>query len=62
MTIPWAELDRMKLAYYSTRRDRKSRLDAAASSAPVGAPAAIDSRLDGFEQLVRHAAIAAGRA
>jgi len=22
--IPWARLDRMKLAYYSTRRDRKS--------------------------------------
>ncbi len=28
-TIAWAELDRFRLAYYSTRRDRKQRLDAA---------------------------------
>jgi hypothetical protein len=58
-TIPWAALDRMKLAYYSTRRDRK----AGWMQLQLGAGAArltLDSRLNGFEQLVRQAAIAAG--
>jgi hypothetical protein len=57
-TIPWAALDRMKLAYYSTRRDRKAgwmQLQLSAGPARL----TLDSRLDGFEQLVRHAAIAA---
>jgi len=56
--IPWAALDRMKLAYYSTRRDRKAgwmQLQLGAGPARL----TLDSRLDGFEQLVRHAAIAA---
>jgi hypothetical protein len=58
VTIPWAALDRMKLAYYSTRRDRKAgwmQLQLGAGPARL----TIDSRLDGFEQLVRHATIAA---
>jgi hypothetical protein len=57
-TIPWDRLDRMKLAYYSTRRDRKSgwmQLELGAGRARLG----LDSRLDGFDRLVRHAAIAA---
>ena len=57
-TIPWAELDRMKLAYYSTQRDRKSgwmQLQLGAGSARLS----LDSRLDGFDRLVRHAALAA---
>jgi hypothetical protein len=56
--IPWAELDRMKLAYYSTRRDRKSgwmQLELGAGRTRVS----LDSRLDGFDRLVRHAAAAA---
>jgi len=56
--IPWAELDRVKLAYYSTRRDRKSgwmQLQLGAR----GARLSLDSRLDGFEQVARHAADAA---
>jgi hypothetical protein len=56
--IAWAELDRMKLAYYSTRRDRKSgwmQLELGAGRARLN----LDSRLDGFDRLVRHAAIAA---
>jgi hypothetical protein len=56
--IPWAELDRLKLAYYSTRRDRKSgwmQLQLRAGRARLSA----DSRLDGFEQLARRAAHAA---
>ena len=57
-TIPWDRLDRMKLAFYSTRRDRKSgwmQLELAAG----GARLSIDSRLEGFDRLVRHAAITA---
>jgi hypothetical protein len=58
VTIPWDGLDRMKLAYYSTRRDRKSgwmQLELGAGRARLG----LDSRLDGFDRLVRHAAMAA---
>jgi len=56
--IRWAELDRVKLAYYSTRRDRKSgwmQLQLGAGRARVS----MDSRLDGFEQVAREAANAA---
>ena len=57
-TIRWAELDRMKLAFYSTRRDRKSgwmQLELGAGRARLS----LDSRLDGFDRLVRQAALAA---
>jgi hypothetical protein len=57
-TIHWDELDRMKLAYYSTRRDRKSgwmQLEIGAG----GARLSLDSRIVGFDQVVRRAAIAA---
>jgi hypothetical protein len=57
-TIPWAELDRMKLSFYSTRRDRKSgwmQLQLGAGRTRLS----LDSRLDGFETIVRHAATAA---
>jgi hypothetical protein len=60
-TILWAELDRMKLAYYSTRRDRRSgwmQLELGAGRARVR----LDSRIEGFDQLVRRAAaVAASR-
>ncbi len=59
VTIPWRDLDRMKLAYYSTRRDRKSgwmQLELGAGRARL----TLDSRLDGFDQLARRAAAAAG--
>ena len=60
-TIGWAELDYMKLAYYSTRRDRRSgwmQLDLSAGAARVR----LDSRIEGFDQVVRHAAhVAAAR-
>ncbi len=54
-TILWSELDRMKLAYYSTRRDRKSgwmQLELGAGGARVH----LDSRIVGFDRLVRRAA------
>jgi len=60
-TIAWAELDRMKLAYYSTRRDRRSgwmQLELGAGGARVR----LDSRIAGFDQLVRRAVeVAAAR-
>ncbi|HVH80685.1 MAG TPA: hypothetical protein VM782_14920 [Stellaceae bacterium] len=57
-TIPWDQLDRMRLAFYSTRRDRKSgwmQLELGAGRSRLS----LDSRLDGFDQLVRHAAAVA---
>jgi hypothetical protein len=54
-TISWAELDRMKLTYYSTRRDRRSgwmQLDLSAGGARVR----LDSRIAGFDRLVLRAA------
>src|SRR5204863_155745 len=56
--IPWAELDRMKLAYYSTRRDRRSgwmQLELGADAARLR----LDSRIEGFDAVVRRAAVAA---
>lgn len=53
--ISWAELDRMKLAYYSTRRDRRSgwmQLELSAGGATVK----LDSRIAGFDRLVQRAA------
>jgi hypothetical protein len=57
-TVSWAELDRIKLAYYSTRRDRRDgwmQLELGDSASSIR----LDSRLDGFEQLVERAALAA---
>jgi len=57
-TIRWAELDRMKLAYYSTRRDRRAgwmQLELRGGGVKV----TIDSRIAGFDQVVRRAAEAA---
>lgn len=57
-TVSWAELDRLKLAYYSTRRDRRDgwmQLELRAGAASIH----LDSRLEGFEQLVERSALAA---
>jgi hypothetical protein len=57
-TIAWSELDRMRLAYYSTRRDRQNgwmQLELRARGARLG----LDSRIGGFDRLVRRAAAAA---
>jgi hypothetical protein len=53
--ISWAELDRMKLTYYSTRRDRRSgwmQLELSAGGSRVR----LDSRIAGFDRLVLRAA------
>jgi hypothetical protein len=57
-TIAWCDLDRMKLAYYSTRRDRQDgwmQLELHAGRTWLG----LDSRIAGFDRLVRRAAEAA---
>jgi hypothetical protein len=57
-TISWAELDRLRLSYFSTRRDRKSgwmQLELAGG----GARLSLDSRIAGFGGVVRRAADAA---
>jgi hypothetical protein len=57
-SIAWAGLDRMKLAYYSTRRDRHSgwmQLELGAGSARLR----LDSRIEGFDAVVRRAAAVA---
>jgi len=57
-TISWSALDRMKLGYYSTRRDRRAgwmQLDLGAAKTRIK----LDSRIDGFDDLVRRAALVA---
>jgi hypothetical protein len=56
--ILWSGLDRFRLAFYSTRRDRKSgwmQLELGAGRSRLR----LDSRIDGFEIVVRRAALAA---
>ena len=57
-SIAWAELDRMTLAYYSTRRDRRDgwmQLELRSGRKRVR----IDSRINGFAELVSKSANAA---
>jgi hypothetical protein len=56
--IRWAELDRIKLAYYSTRRDRRDgwmQLELRSGWSVIR----LDSRIDGFARLVERSATAA---
>ena len=56
--IDWCQLDRMKLAYYSTRRDGKQgwmQLELGCRRARVR----LDSRINGFGELVERSAAAA---
>jgi hypothetical protein len=57
-TVAWAELNRLRLSYFSTRRDRKSgwmQLELAGN----GVKLSLDSRIAGFGEVVRRAADAA---
>lgn len=59
-SIRWSELDRMRLAYYSTRRDRREgwmQLDLRSGWSRL----MIDSRIEGFTELVMASAKAAER-
>ena len=52
LSIRWDELDQLKLAYYSTRRDRREgwmQLELRSGSARLR----VDSRIEGFTELVR---------
>jgi hypothetical protein len=52
VSISWSELDRMKLAYYSTRRDRRDgwlQLELRAGPSTLR----LDSRIEGFADLVQ---------
>jgi hypothetical protein len=58
--LNWSELSSVKLAYYATRRDRRDgwmQLRLAAGRRCV----TLDSRIEGFEAIARHAALAARR-
>lgn len=57
-SIRWTELDRIKLAYYSTRRDRRDgwmQLELRAGRSVIR----LDSRIEGFAELVERSARAA---
>jgi hypothetical protein len=57
-SIVWGELDRMKLAYYSTRRDRRDgwmQLELRSGRSSIR----LDSRITGFTELVEISARAA---
>jgi hypothetical protein len=59
-SIVWQELDRMRLSYYSTRRDRRDgwmQLELRCGSSSIN----LDSRIEGFAELVERSARAAER-
>jgi hypothetical protein len=56
--IAWASLDGLKLRYFSTRRDRK-RGWMELTLRGAGSKLAIESQIEGFEGIVRAAAVAA---
>jgi hypothetical protein len=58
VSTPWGELDRIKLAYYSTRRDHRGgwmQLELRSGSSTLR----VDSRIEGFTELVEAAVKAA---
>ena len=56
--VAWTSLDGLKLRYFSTRRDRK-RGWMELTVRGAGAKLAVESQIDGFEEIVRAAARAA---
>lgn len=56
--VAWTSLDGLKLRYFSTRRDRK-RGWMELTVRGAGAKLAVESQIDGFEEIVRAAAKAA---
>jgi hypothetical protein len=57
--VEWARLDRLKLSYYSTKRDRSGGWMQLAVGSAGGRPIKIDSALEGFYDIVERAAQAA---
>jgi hypothetical protein len=59
--VEWNRLDRLKLSYYSTKRDRSSGWMQLAVGSAGSRTVKIDSSLDGFYDIVERAAGAAER-
>ncbi|MEI6204087.1 MAG: hypothetical protein WCP68_19230 [Enhydrobacter sp.] len=57
--VEWNRLDRLKLSYYSTKRDRSDGWMQLAVGSAGGRTIKIDSALDGFYDIVERAAAAA---
>ena len=57
--IEWSRLDRLKLSYYSTKRDRTGGWMQLAVGSSGGGLVKVDSALDGFYDIVERAARAA---
>ena len=60
--VEWPRIDRLKLSYYSTKRDRADGWMQLGIGSAGGRLVKIDSSLDGFHDVVEHAARAAGGA
>lgn len=58
--VEWRRLDRLKLSYFSTKRDRSDGWMQLAVGSAGGRTVKIDSSLDGFHDVVERAAHAAG--
>jgi len=57
--VEWRRLDRLKLSYYSTKRDRSTGWMQLVIGSAGGRTVKVDSSLDGFYDIVEHAARAA---
>lgn len=60
--VEWGRLDRMKLSYFSTKRDRTDGWMQLSVGSTGGRAVKVDSSLDGFHDIVERAAHAAGAA
>ncbi|MFO1160050.1 MAG: hypothetical protein U1E60_14505 [Reyranellaceae bacterium] len=58
--VEWRRLDRLKLSYFSTKRDRSDGWMQLSVGSAGGRAVKIDSSLDGFHDVVERAAHAAG--
>jgi hypothetical protein len=57
--VEWARLDRLKLSYFSTKRDRSDGWMQLSVGSAGGRMVKVDSSLDGFHDIVERAARAA---
>jgi hypothetical protein len=57
--VEWARLDRLKLSYFSTKRDRSDGWMQLSVGSTGGRAVKVDSSLDGFHDIVERAAHAA---
>ena len=60
--VEWRRLDRLKLSYFSTKRDRSGGWMQLTIGSAGARAVKIDSSLDGFHDVVERAALAAGQA